>query len=90
MMQSDFTIGMRVTKVNIERGGGLIPAHFDINVYMRLKKLFQCRINTGKILSIQIKMEKNCKAGSVSGSVFHQYGDYIFPSYPRSWLPKIL
>ena len=93
MMQSDFTIGMRVTKVNIERGGWFDPGIFDISSsYMRLKKhtLSGAGLTPEKILEAYNKDgEKLYKAGSVSeiqSFINTENGNYIFPSYPTSFL----
>ena len=93
MMQSDFTIGMRVTKVNIERGGWFDPGIFDISSsYMRLKKhtLSGAGLTPEKILEAYNKDgEKLYEAGSVSeiqSFINTENGNYIFPSYPTSFL----
>ena len=93
MMKSDFTVGMRVTKVNIERGGWFDPGIFDISSsYMRLKKrtLSGAGLTPEKILEAYNKDgEKPYKAGSVSeiqSFINTEKGNCIFPSYPTSFL----
>lgn len=94
MKYKDITIGMRVTKVTIDRGGWFDPTIFDISgSYMKLNK----KISAGAGLSADDIMEtfEKMSTESVKGksiqdmlkyTVDNTEGTYILPAYPTSFL----
>lgn len=94
MKSSDIKIGMRVTKVTIDRGGWFDPTIFDISgSYMKLNK----KISAGAGLSADDIVEtfEKMSTESFSGksiqdklkyAVDNTEGTYILPAYPTSFL----
>ncbi len=96
MMQKDFTIGMRVTKVTIDRGGWFDPSIYDISgSFMKIDS----KIAAGAGITAESVMDvfsgnssaySNASKNTVHTDLIYdndgKQGKYILPAFPTSFI----